>query len=57
MGRRWARELGKPSPTPIVRWSGAAGAYNRLNGKSQRVGRVADGAVLPLEPVGQHNRR
>ena len=57
MDRRWARELGKPSPTPIVRWSGAVGAYNRLNGKSQRVGRVADGAVLPLEPVGQHNRR
>jgi hypothetical protein len=30
------------------RWqatSGAAAAYNRLNGKSQRVGRVADGAV------------
>ena len=57
MGRRWIRELGKPSPAPVVWWLGAAGAYNRPNGKSHRAGRVADGVVVPIEPVGQHNHR
>jgi hypothetical protein len=51
MDRRWARELGKPSPAPGVRCPGAAGAYNRPNGKSHRAGRVADGVVVPDEPV------
>src|SRR6266540_2961654 len=47
MARGWVRELGKPSPAPGACGPGAAGAYNRSNGKSHRAGRVADGVVVP----------
>jgi len=50
------RELGKPSPAPGL-WMvarEAMGAYKPLV-KSRLAGRVADGPVVPIELVGQHN--
>lgn len=35
---------------------GAAGAYNRFNGKSRRAGRVADGVVVPVMAVDNTTR-
>jgi hypothetical protein len=50
------RELGKPSPAPSLRLCAreAVDAYKPLV-KSRPAGRVADGPVVPIEPVGQHN--
>jgi hypothetical protein len=50
-GRNW----GGP-PRPRVCGLGAAGAYNRANGKSYRAGWASDGVVVAIEGRGQHNR-
>ena len=55
MGRTVDTGTGEALAGPGLRWPGAAGAYNRSNGKSHRAGRASDGAVLPLEGEGQHN--
>lgn len=54
MVRRWASQLGKPSPARVC----GPEETERINGKtvkSLRVGRVADRVVVPIEGEGQHN--
>lgn len=55
MGRRWVRELGKPSPAPVLADREQPVRITVSSGKSHRAGRVADGVVVPLEGLGQHN--
>jgi hypothetical protein len=47
MAREQARELGRPSLALVDDSPGAAGAYNRPNGKSHRASTASDGVVVP----------
>jgi len=56
MAREQARELGRPSLALAERSPGAAGAYNRPNGKSHRASTASDGVVLPTMAVDNTTR-
>ena len=54
---RWTQEPGKPSPAHGLRGRGALGRITGEPRESSEAGRVAEGFVVPIEPLGQHNRR